>query len=332
MIPSMLPLLAVPALAANVIDMAAMTTVPHGQQTPYLEFRIGSPGQLHVDLTCSGKTWNLDQRVSDGDAVKLELKGIKPGIHDCTGGMTFELDRGEEVSQNLAISVASLDAVEWNISYAEDYHRDAKNFTAHSNRPLVQAEASFIGAHGKQIDFVVGDLSDPTAPNFSWKTDETIVKIEVTATDEANFRAILEVFPYFYNIPHEDPVFASGSHAINPSEVAKLQDTWSKIQGEFDLYGEVIQMHLYVAGYTDTVGSASSNQSLSERRAKSIAQWFRQQGFPGDVYYQGFGEEGQAKPTGDNVDEPANRRVLYFLANQQPPPSNDLPRANWRKL
>ncbi len=158
------------------------------------------------------------------------------------------------------------------------------------------------------------------------------MKVVVEALDESNFKGILEVFPYFYSIPHEDPVFDSGSHAVNASEVPKLDDTWKKIVEQFELYGSVVQMDLYVAGYTDTQGDAGSNQGLSERRAKAIATWFKQAGFKGRVFYQGFGESALAVQTGDGVDEIANRRVVYFLANQAPPPSADVPRSNWRGL
>ncbi len=329
---SVIGLWAALAHAANVIDMGAMTTVTHGEQAPYVEFHVGEPGELSAELTCGGRTWRLDQRVSQGQTVRLELTGIAEGVHDCAGSMRFALDRGEEVSQSLALNVASLGMIRWNISYAEDFDHAGKAFTAHASRPLVAARARFLGAHGKQVDFAEADLSDPLAPRFAWTTGETVVKIEVEGEDAHGFRGLLEVFPYFYSIPHEDPVFDSGSHAILPSEEPKLRDTWAKIVEQFELYGSVIEMDLYVAGYTDTVGSAASNQALSERRARSIAQWFRQAGFRGAVYYQGFGESALAVPTGDEVDEIRNRRVVYFLANQPPPPSRDVPRSDWRKL
>ena len=59
---------------------------------------------------------------------------------------------------------------------------------------------------------------------------------------------------------------------------------------------------------------------------------FRSQGFQGSVFYQGFGESALAVQTGDGVDEVRNRRVVYFLGNQQPPPNPDIPRANWKRI
>lgn len=328
----MIPLLLAAAHAANVIDIGAMTTVAHGHQDPFVQFTIGSPGQLSADLTCSGRTWSVNQRVDDGDVVKLELTGIAEGVHDCDGQMRFALDRGEEVTQVLSLNVASVGAIGWNIAYDKDWFREQKRFVAHASRPLVEATANFVGAHGKQVDFARADLSDPMNPAFTWTTTDTFVKVEVEGLDQNNFKGLLEIFPYFYNIPHEDPVFASGSHTIDASEVPKLQDTWRKIVEQFELYGSIVQMDLYVAGYTDTQGDAGSNLGLSQRRAQAIGQWFRQQGFKGKIYTQGFGETAPAVATGDGVDEIRNRRVVYFLANQAPPPGPDVPSANWRAL
>ena len=97
-------------------------------------------------------------------------------------------------------------------------------------------------------------------------------------------------------------------------------------------YGSVVEVRLYVAGYTDTVGAAAGNQALSERRARAIATWFRNRGFTGAVQYQGFGESVLAEPTADEVDHAANRRALYILAAQTPPISTALPRSAWKAL
>ena len=82
----------------------------------------------------------------------------------------------------------------------------------------------------------------------------------------------------------------------------------------------------------DTVGDAASNQGLSERRARAIAAWFRQRGFRGAVWYQGFGEGVLAVGTPDETDEPANRRAIYVLAADKPPVSDVLPRQAWKRL
>ncbi len=65
-----------------------------------------------------------------------------------------------------------------------------------------------------------------------------------------------------------------------------------------------------VVGHTDTVGSQSYNQALSERRAASVANRMVSQGVPGSTITQaGRSFNEPAVATGPNVREPRNRRV-----------------------
>jgi outer membrane protein OmpA-like peptidoglycan-associated protein len=68
--------------------------------------------------------------------------------------------------------------------------------------------------------------------------------------------------------------------------------------------------HVTVGGHTDTVGSKSFNQKLSERRADAVRKELIADGVaPGDISAEGFGETDLKVPTADHVDEPRNRRV-----------------------
>ena len=107
---------------------------------------------------------------------------------------------------------------------------------------------------------------------------------------------------------------------------------YKTLREKYKKFKKIAKVNLYVAGYTDSVGDASSNQTLSERRAKEIAKWFRSSGFKGNIFYQGFGEKGQAVPTADNVDEVRNRRSLYIVAAEKPATSQDLPYRQWKPL
>jgi outer membrane protein OmpA-like peptidoglycan-associated protein len=69
-----------------------------------------------------------------------------------------------------------------------------------------------------------------------------------------------------------------------------------------------------LAGHTDTVGSASFNQGLSERRANAVAAELERRGVPRSaMVIQGFGFSRPLVPTGPNVREPQNRRVEIVL-------------------
>jgi outer membrane protein OmpA-like peptidoglycan-associated protein len=73
---------------------------------------------------------------------------------------------------------------------------------------------------------------------------------------------------------------------------------------------------LSVVGHTDTVASVEYNQSLSERRANSVASALAERGVPsGAMTLAGRSENELAVQTGDNVREPLNRRVEITLSN-----------------
>jgi outer membrane receptor protein involved in Fe transport len=69
-------------------------------------------------------------------------------------------------------------------------------------------------------------------------------------------------------------------------------------------------VHLTVTGHTDTVGSASYNQGLSERRAEAVKAKLVADGVAADeIATIGVGKTGLLVPTGDGVREPQNRRA-----------------------
>jgi outer membrane protein OmpA-like peptidoglycan-associated protein len=162
---------------------------------------------------------------------------------------------------------------------------------------------------------------------------QKVAKIVLKATDMDGFWTFMEVSLWSIEIPHEEVNFEFGSATIGPSEMPKLDISLKLVEEALAKYGQAgLQAQLYIAGYTDTVGSNESNLNLSERRAKSIAQYFRQKGLKIAVYYQGFGEEVLAVKTDDNVPNDKNRRAIYILSNYPPPKSGAIPRGNWKPL
>mgnify|MGYP000049767916 FL=1 len=172
----------------------------------------------------------------------------------------------------------------------------------------------------------------PTKVTWPQDKDGNVLRVLVTAEDAYGYFAEVEIIPWSLTIPHEDVIFPTGSHEILADEAPKVERAWDEIVKAYKKYGELVQITLYVAGYTDTVGDAGSNQALSERRAKSLATFFKGKKPPFAIHYQGFGEAVLAKRTADGVDEAANRRALYILTAGPAPRSSETPRAAWKKL
>lgn len=161
---------------------------------------------------------------------------------------------------------------------------------------------------------------------------EAVTLVRLTAYDADGFYGGVEIAPWFVEVPHEEVNFEFGRAEVLPSEEPKLRETLSRIRTALAKQGNEFRARLYVAGYTDTVGSRESNQDLSDRRAGAIAQWLKAHGLEVGICYQGMGEDALAVPTPDETPEPRNRRTLHVLANQPPPVSKVFPRASWRCL
>jgi OOP family OmpA-OmpF porin len=69
-----------------------------------------------------------------------------------------------------------------------------------------------------------------------------------------------------------------------------------------------------IEGHTDTVGSASYNKELSDRRAAAVRNYLAAnfKVDPARLEAVGMGEEGLLVPTGDQTAEPRNRRVAVI--------------------
>jgi outer membrane protein OmpA-like peptidoglycan-associated protein len=87
----------------------------------------------------------------------------------------------------------------------------------------------------------------------------------------------------------------------------EAMNTYAKIASILKSYDQTV---IHVVGHTDSSGSDSHNQSLSERRASAVASYMVSQGvLVSRVREEGRGERELLVRTGDNVKEARNRRV-----------------------
>lgn len=86
------------------------------------------------------------------------------------------------------------------------------------------------------------------------------------------------------------------------------QATISKLANELATYNPT---QVTVAGFTDTSGPADYNQTLSQKRAQSVAQALTARGIANQVIdKEAYGESMPAVQTGDGVKNEENRRVV----------------------
>lgn len=317
------------AASAQELTFDAVRRVGEGS-SPTVTFHAAVDGEVTARITCGSRPYSLSRRLSAGSSATLALASLPLGSHRCSGSVRLEQPSGEWAEAPLSFEVQILDALGWAVS-PSDLDLESKRLVVHPTRPLEAAEVELRGEGGRVLAVETATLTDPHHPTFSWTTDEEVVVLVVSGTDDAGIAGKLELSPWHYEIPHEDVVFASGSDVITPAEAVKLERCWGDVQRVLAKYGSVVEIQLFVAGYTDTVGDATSNQSLSERRARAIARWFAGRGFSGPIWHQGFGEEVLAVATPDETDQPANRRAIYLLAAERPAPAASFPRDGWKR-
>ena len=139
---------------------------------------------------------------------------------------------------------------------------------------------------GQQYDRQIKELKEQTAGSG--------VDVEEVGDSEA----ILVRLP-------DGVTFARGSASINPG----FQDTLNSVADSLVRYPNSL---IDVFGFTDTTGSPATNQRLSEQRAQAVADYLMARGVARSrIETRGYGEDRAylRVPTGDNVDEPRNRRV-----------------------
>jgi len=98
-------------------------------------------------------------------------------------------------------------------------------------------------------------------------------------------------------------LFASGKSALLPAAQDRLNQVAAALL-------ETKERKLVVEGHTDSQGSNSSNQVLSQKRADAVRSYLISRGYPGDlIQAQGIGED---RPIADNANAEGranNRRV-----------------------
>ena len=219
---------------------------------------------------------------------------------------------------------------------AQDVDLDARKLSVRATNPATAIELVITGESGDVIWSGRESFDPPAAVgealSIEWDAaPEKILTMQLKVHDVAGFWVGLKVTPFSIDIPHETVVFDSGSSVVRQDQSHKLEATWALIQEALAKHGTLLQLKLFIAGYTDTVGDKASNRALSNSRAASIAAWFRKRGLKIPIYYTGYGEDVLAVKTPDETEEQQNRRAKYVLSSHTPS-GPELPAADWRPL
>ncbi len=203
------------------------------------------------------------------------------------------------------------------------------------SRPADKVKIKVVGQSGAvlaEVEKSFGGAAAGSALAMGWTpaSEEEVLKIEVWGYDTDGYFSGVAVTTWHVQIDHEEVNFDTDSDVIRATEAPKLEASLQKIGDAVGKNPDVGKPTLYVRGHTDTVGTTDHNLTLSRARARAIAGWFRAHGLKMSIAHEGVGKSGQLVKTGDQVDEPRNRRVEYILSVVAPPlPAGEF---SWKAL
>lgn len=320
-----------PAFAQDAITLEAVKKGQVGTSIPVFAF-VANQRLDAVDLSfaCGGLSKRWSGAASAGQRVEIPLE-LGAGSHACKGSLAIVADDGSEGSMPLSFTVQVLPPMQMRLTGA-GLEVAERRVTLALDRSSSRVEITAVGPKGVELGGALKPVqaaaNTPITVEWSQQSGD-VMKLRIRGFDENGFYTDMELSPWRYSVPHEDVVFATNSSVIEAAEQPKLDAAMVEVRHVLDKYGSDVVIKLYVGGHTDTVGDPTHNQQLSLDRAKSIANWFKKAGFPGDIYYQGFGERDLAVPTADSVDEAKNRRATYTLAAQSPDMPRDVAGMSW---
>lgn len=279
----------------------------------------GAAQTVHLGAVKKGREEALEFEQREGSVAWVaELGGVWADGKKFSFAFKFE---------STALSPLSIDLEK------KDVDLEGQKLEMRLSRPADRIEYVVVGDGGRVLDRGEVPAGGKRTVTLRWRSGGDVVEtINVKAYDDAGFWAGVEITPFEVQLPHDEVEFEFGQHDVRPGEEPKLEATLARLREVLEKHGQEIKIQLYIAGYTDTVGSRQANLDLSDRRAKAIATWFRKKGVTIDIFHQGFGEDVLAVGTPDETREARNRRALYVLSAGTPSVTSVIPRAAWKKL
>lgn len=223
--------------------------------------------------------------------------------------LDFELKMYRPMGETRNVSLVSMPPI-W---------RAGENAEQISNLKFFKQFDGYIG--GQTAWGLLSELEKGRYPTFGyadWQSRDKRVEVALSSvlfqhSYNAFSMCISQLLPYSF----EDISFTILHYDRNSDQLNKAsQKRLTKI-AEYVKHNKDIDLVL-VAAYTDSSGGKKGNQSLSERRAGVLSEYFQSIGLPQNrIEVQGFGER---RPVADNsspLGKDKNRRVVISLGRTQ---------------
>lgn len=279
--------------------------------------------------------------LAKGQSVTLTIGDGAPGKATYNGTLSAQVP-GESGRWSGDLTFETVVRAPLKVEYDADHlDLDKRVLQFRPARPVSEASLVVTGEDGKELGKGTAQYSE--MPSDGWlsitwsqpvKDRVLVMRLHVVAAD--GMATNIELVPWSVTIDHEDVNFRTDSSVIDRSETAKLDASLAKIEEVIKRAQRFMDMKLYIAGHTDTVGSNAKNRRLSLDRALAIGSYFRKKGVMIPIAVAGFGEDVLKVTTPDNTDERGNRRADYVIgpAAGAPPFKGEYlkARADWKQI
>jgi len=288
-----------------------------------------------------GKKFSLKHAgLTKGQSVALAIGDGAAGKSSWKGTLSAQVASGQRWNEDLTFDTI-VRGGPLKVTYDADHlDLDKRTLQFKLSRQAASAEITAIGDDGSELGKGSTTFKSDSADwlSITWtqpaSTNVMILKLRVVASDGAATN--VELIPWSVNVDHQDVNFDTDSAKIKSTETAKLDASYAKIAEVIKRSQKFMQMRLYIAGHTDTVGPNAKNRKLSLDRAVAIGAYLKKKGIKIPISIAGFGEEVLKVKTADNTDEGANRRADYVIGPAAGSPPFKGPylkvKADWKQL
>jgi len=168
---------------------------------------------------------------------------------------------------------------------------------------------------------ILTELEKGRYPTFSyqeWQSRDQRIEVALSSVlFQAKFNVFSDCISNLLPYSFEDISFTILHYDRNSDQLNKASRKRLSQIADYIRYNQDIDLVL-VATYTDSADTKSISQSLSERRADSLREYFKSLGLPEDrIEVQGYGKR---RPIADNsspIGKDKNRRVVISLGRTQ---------------
>ncbi|MFO7791068.1 MAG: OmpA family protein, partial [Bacteroidales bacterium] len=239
--------------------------------------------------------------------------------YEATGERRY-LDRAREVAHALTVRLAAeTDGLLW-----EHYTQ----LTDEKGTPLTDARVEIKNTNSSEVS--EGFMND--------ETGDYAVAVRMDKESDDDYIMLVKKENYSFTSKYIDPEELETNDPVDvdmevkpieKGQAVKINDIYFDFASDnfddkslivldnfIDFLNENTSIEFEIRGHTDSIGSASTNMNLSERRAKAVYNYLLNNGIDKSrMEYKGFGE---TKPVASNKTEEGrakNRRTEFYIVN-----------------